>query len=243
MSTTQEQLSVIDKAKEKFELVCNEAQSLQLFNNFGSAFVAAGVVKTLRDVLSDEVMKEVFMPLMNTRIGFLTDATGLGRKPKSLYSIAVVRDAIIEGVTIGLHPTGNQFNIIASKMYPTKEGYTFLLRKLNCKYYIMKGADKSAIESPYAEIPTTIHFDENGEKKTFTVTNIVKKDSYSTHDQLQGKAERKAKKTLYEYLTGHDLGDGDIDNGVENISHVDITVDQKKETLKKNSKKKDLNLM
>lgn len=236
MSTENKQLSVSDNTKEKFELACEEAQSLQLFNNFGSAFVAAGVVKTLRDILTDEVMNEVFMPLMNTRIGFLTDATGKGKNPKLPYSIAIVRDAVIDAVAIGLHPTGNQFNIIASSMYPTKEGYTFLLKKLNCKYLITKGWDKTPADSPYAEISTTIHFEEKGKRQTLTLNHMIKKGQYSSNDQLQGKAERKAKKALYEYITGHDFGDGDIDNGVVNIAHVEVTVEEKKETIKNNAK-------
>ena len=118
-------LSVIDTAREKFELACKDAQSLQIVNNFGTAFVAVGVVKLLREAMTDQVMDEVFMPLMNTKIGFLTDRNG---KPdsrgnvKPLYSRSVVRDCIIDAVSIGLLPTGNQMNILAERMYPTKEG-------------------------------------------------------------------------------------------------------------------------
>lgn len=84
-------------------------------------------------------MERVFMPLMNTKVGFLTDRNGRPRKNgtvQPLYTIPVVRDAIIDAVSIGLLPTGNQFNIIAERMYPTKEGYTALLRKLGVKYFI-----------------------------------------------------------------------------------------------------------
>lgn len=93
----------------------------------------------MREALSDEVMERVFMPLMNTKVGFLTDRNGRPRKNgtvQPLYTIPVVRDAIIDAVSIGLLPTGNQFNIIAERMYPTKEGYTALLRKLGVKYFI-----------------------------------------------------------------------------------------------------------
>ena len=235
------QLSVLDNAREKFILACSKAQSLQLVNDFGSAFIAAGVVKTLREVLTDEVMEEVFMPLMNTKIGFLTDRSMSAKKPKTPYTIPVVRDSIIDAVGMGLHPTGNQFNIIAEKMYPTKEGYTFLLRKLNCKYIITKGYDKTPANSPYAEISTTINFEENGKRQSLTLNHMIKKNDYTSHDQLQGKAEKKSKKALYEYLTGHDLGDGDIEGGTIDIPHVDMTGDEKKANLKnKVSNKVDL---
>lgn len=225
MSTENGALSIIDKAKEKFETACKEAQTLQVIDNFGSAFVAVNVVKMLREALTDEVMKEVFMPLMNTKVGFLTDRTGRPDRrgnTKPLYSIAIVRDAIIECVAIGLAPVGNQMNIIAERMYPTKEGYTALLRKINCKYFLVKGYDKGG-NANFAEIPITTHFEENGEKKSFQQVCVVKKDDYSSHDQLQGKAERKAKKTLYEYITGHDHGDADTDSSIADASYEDVT--------------------
>ena len=49
-------LSLIDTAREKFELACRDAQSLQIVNNFGAAFTAVGVVKLLREAMSDKVM-------------------------------------------------------------------------------------------------------------------------------------------------------------------------------------------
>lgn len=132
-------LTVINEAKRKFELACKDASALQIVNNFGAAFTAVNVIALLREALSDEVMERVFMPLMNTKVGFLTDRNGRPRKNgtvQPLYTIPVVRDAIIDAVSIGLLPTGNQFNIIAERMYPTKEGYTALLRKLGVKYFI-----------------------------------------------------------------------------------------------------------
>lgn len=220
------QLSVIDTARQKFELACKDAESLQIVNNFGAAFTAVNVISLLREALSDEVMKAVFMPLMNTKVGFLTDRNG---KPNSrgqvrpLYDISTVRDAIIDGVSIGLLPTGNQMNIIADRMYPTKEGYTALLRKLGVKYFIDVSFDKNQQEG-FAEIPCTINYEYNGEKKAFKIVATVKKDSYSSPDQLRGKAERRAKKALYEYITGCDFGEADENSShVEDANYTDVT--------------------
>ena len=226
----QKALSVIDTAREKFELACKDAQSLQIVNNFGAAFTAVGVVKLLREAMSDQVMDEVFMPLMNTKVGFLTDRTG---KPdsrgnvKPLYSREVVRDCIIDAVSIGLLPTGNQMNILADRMYPTKEGYTYLLKKLGCKYFINIGAPK--MSEQYADVPCKISYEYKNEKKTFEVTANVKKDTYSSIDQIKGKAERRAKKVLYEFLTGIDLGDGDETSTVEDVEYTDVTDEVKRE--------------
>lgn len=203
-------------AKEKFELACKDASALQIVSNFGAAFIAVNVIALLREALTDEVMDKVFMPLMNTKIGFLTDRNGRPNKKgytAPLYTRDVVRDCIIDGVTIGLLPTGNQFNIIAERMYPTKEGYTSLLRKLGVKYFIDTSYDKGQTPN-FAEIPCKINYEYNGEKNGFSVVATVKKDDYSSHDQLRGKAERKAKKALYEYITGCDFGDADEQSSV-----------------------------
>lgn len=213
-------------AREQFELACKEAQGLQIINNFGAAFQAVNVVSLLRQALTDEVMDTVFMPLMNTKIGFLTDRNGRPNsrgEVKPPYSKEIVRDAVIDAVAIGLLPTGNQFNIIAERMYPTKEGYTSLLRKLGVKYFIEVSYDKSQTQG-FAEIPCKITYQYNGEKNGFSIIATVKKDNYSSPDQLRGKAERRAKKALYEYLTGCDFGDADEDSSkIEDVVAVEIT--------------------
>ena len=182
--------ATIEVAKEKFALACKEAKALEIVGNVAAAFNAVSIVTLLREALTDEVMDKVFMPLMNTKIGFMTDRTGKPNKKGQalpLYSRDVVRDCIIDAVIIGLLPTGNQFNILAERMYPTKEGYTALLKKLGVRYVIEIGQ----------------------EKNSFTVNTTVVKNDYSSNDQIRGKAERKAKKALYEYITGSDFGDGD----------------------------------
>lgn len=212
--TTNTLPATVVAAKETFELACKEAQGLQIVNNFGAAFTAVNVVSLLRKALTQEVMETVFMPLMNTKIGFLTDRNGRPNsrgEVKPLYSVEVVRDAVIDAVAIGLLPTGNQFNIIAERMYPTKEGYTALLRKLGVKYFIDVSYDKSQTQG-FAEIPCKITYQYNGEKNGFSIVATVKKDNYSSPDQLRGKAERRAKKALYEYITGCDFGDADEDS-------------------------------
>lgn len=206
--------ATIENARKQFELACKSAEGLQTLNNFGAAFQAVNVVSLLRQALTDEVMDAVFMPLMNTKIGFLTNHTGKARgnrAPLPPYGREIVRDAIIDAVTVGLMPTGNQFNIIAERMYPTKEGYTALLRRLGVKYFIETGYDKSQAEG-FAEIPCKITYSYGGERNAFSITATVKKDSYSSPDQIRGKAERRAKKALYEYITGCDFGDADEDS-------------------------------
>lgn len=204
------------KMQETFAVACQMADGMQLQNNACAAFQAVVVVQRLRNALTDGIMNAVFMPLMNTTIGFRTDKDpnkpGKNGRPTP-YDVNTVRDCIIDGICMGLMSTGNQMNIIAGRCYPTKEGYTALLKKIGCKYVISVGQDQQRPEAAYAEIPCKINFEQNGEPKGLNIIATVKKDSYSSMDQLRGKAERRAKKSLYEYLTGCDFGDADEDSG------------------------------
>ena len=204
--------AALQAAQEKFVLAATQASQLKIVNNFGAAFTAVGVVKLLREALTDEVMHEVFMPLMNTKIGFLTDRdhskpdkkTG---QPPTPYPVPVVRDCLIDALAMGLMPTGNQMNILAGRMYPTKEGYSALLSRLGVKYICEVGLDESEPTAKAARIQVVINYSYNGEKSKIATVATVKKDSYSSLDQLRGKAERRGKKILYEYLTGCDMGE------------------------------------
>lgn len=231
MCTKPELPATIVAAKEKFEVALRDASAIDIVNNFGAAFNAAQVITMLREALTDEVMTAVFMPLMNTKVGFRTDRDGKPDKSgrtKPLYDIPTVRDAIIDAAIIGLLPTGNQFNIISGTMYPTKEGYTVLLKKIGAKYIIDVQQDRS--QNPaFAEFPCKITYAFNGEKNSLTVVATVRRDQYSSNDQLRGKAERRAKKALYEYLTGTDYGDADETSSRPNavIDTVAVEISEK----------------
>lgn len=216
-------------AQEKFVLAATNASQMKVVNNFAAAFTAVGVVQLLREALTDQVMTEVFMPLMNTKIGFLTDRTPeqiAKGKCTGYYPIATVRDCLIDAVVMGLMPTGNQFNILAGRMYPTKEGYSALLNKIGCKYIPEVGLDESEPNAKAAIIPVLMQYSYQGEKNKLLVKATCKKDSYSSLDQLRGKAERKAKKVLYEYLTGQDLGEDGETAATIDVNYTEVDSQQ-----------------
>lgn len=231
MCKTPELPATIVAAQEKFEVALRDASAIDIVNNFGAAFNAARVITLLREALTDEVMAQVFMPLMNTKVGFRTDRDGKPDKSgrvKPLYDVPTVRDAIIDAAIIGLLPTGNQFNIISGTMYPTKEGYTVLLKKIGAKYVIDVQQDRS--QNPaFAEFPCKITYSFNGERNSLTINATVRRDQYSSNDQLRGKAERRAKKALYEYLTGTDYGEADETSSRPNavIDTVAVEISEK----------------
>lgn len=226
------QLATIDnKIKEKFELICLDAQGLAIVQNAGSAFKAVQIVKSLRDILTEEVMRDVFMPLMNTKVGFLTDRTGKPNKQGTtypIYSIAVVRDAIVDAICFGVLPVFNQMNIISERFYPTKEGFSALLKKWQIKNILEIGVDISKSQF-VAEIPVKITYEYKGEKNSFSIIATVKKDSYSSSDQIRGKAERRAKKQLFEYVTGCDFGDADETSSIVDIATIKTPLEKKQD--------------
>lgn len=202
-----------------FVAVCEQAQQLQLAQSVGAAFQAVAVVQALNGILTDSFMNKNIMPLMNKSIGFLTDRTGKPNSRRQVlpkYDVETVRDCFIDAVSFGLLPTGNQFNIIASRMYPTKEGFSALLSKLGVKYQISIALEKPTLEG-FSNLLCTISYSYKGEKNSYSLPVQVKSDDYSTPDQLKGKAERRAKKNLYEYLTGLDLGESDAEGAEERI--------------------------
>lgn len=226
--TNNSQLVALKEAKENFALAMNQAKGLDIVNNVACAFDAALVVTNLEAVLTDEVMEAVFMPLMNKKIGFLTDRDPSkpdknGVKPTP-YPISVVRTCIIDAAAIGLLPTGNQFNIISGSMYPAKAGFTALLNKMKQSMGLLYSFEfdaettvKSADPS-YVAIPCKVSYKTNRKdlKDIFKYVAMVKSNgTTSTTDQLRGKAERKCKKAFVEFLSGMDLGDGDATETVD----------------------------
>lgn len=204
--------ATIMAAQDKFEVALRNASAIDIVNNFGAAFNAAQIIMLLREALTDEVLDTIFMPLMNSKVGFKTDRDGKFNKKigrvNELYDKTIVREAIIDAALIGLRPTGNQFNIISGTMYPTKEGYTSLLKKIGAKY-IIDYSQPTVDPKGFATFTCKINYEYKGDKNSFSVSATVRTDQYSSYDQLRGKAERRAKKALYEYLTGTDYGEAD----------------------------------
>ncbi len=236
-NTQERGLAVLDSARENFSVAMKDAQRLDIVNNVCGAFDAAIIVQKLESILTDEIMDAVFMPLMNKKIGFRTDRdpsrpdkrTGVAPKP---YTREVVRTCIIDAAANGLLPTGNQFNIISSTMYPTKEGYTALLAKLKASpmqlvYTFEFDPETKAVSADptYVAIPCRVGYKTSREdmKGWFKYVAMVKSNGEtSTTDQLRGKAERKCKKAFFEFLTGIDLGDADASETID-VPYTEVT--------------------
>lgn len=189
--------------------------------NFTNAFAMANAITTIRNVLTPEVMQPI-MSLAGSKLGFRTDRDkpSKGQAPNP-YPLEAVKDCLIDAVLLGLNPTGNQFNIIASNMYVTKEGFTFLLKKVKgLKYSIIYPTVNFSNDKQTAIVVCIITYRVGEEKETKqTLEFTVKAGNYATSDSCIGKAERKAKCWLYNHIEGTDLTDGDA----EDIPYTEVS--------------------
>lgn len=217
-------------------------------NGFQKAFVMSSAIDIIKEQLSDEYMKPI-MALQGSSLGFKTDMDTIKKQVSGKwvtekgpgYPLEIVRECLIEGIFLGLEVTGNQFNIIGGNMYPTREGFGALLDK-------MKGLKKNFayanIQQPagqkVAYVTVNITWQLEGETAQKQIVEFpIKSNEYTSYDALVGKAERKAKRWLYNTIKGTDISDGDVND----IPHVDVTNKEDSklneiETLYKSVKKK-----
>lgn len=116
----------IQKSAESIEATVRQCGVAAVRNQppFMQAVRMAYGIKTIRDALPDGFVRDNFMPLQNSPLGFLTDA-------KEGYDINTVRDVICEALLRGVMPVNNEFNIIAGRLYIAKNGFERLVREFD----------------------------------------------------------------------------------------------------------------
>lgn len=197
-------------------------------NGFQKAFVMSSAIDIIKAQLSDEYMKPI-MALQGSSLGFKTDqdtvkvkdAKGKWETKKGDgYPLEIVRECLIEAIFLGLEVTGNQFNIIGGNTYPTREGFGALLDKM---VGLKKNFEYKNIQQPtgqkvaYVTVNITWQMENDNAKKQ-TIEFPIKSNEYTSYDALIGKAERKAKRWLYNTIKGTDISDGDVSD----IPHVEV---------------------
>ena len=197
--------------QERMVNICREADKLQITQdlaiNVANSFTAANVMLALRETMTDQVVERYFRPLAGQKFGFRTD--------RNNYPTEVLRSCIIDAILLGLAPTGNQFNIISGNCYPTKEGYTNLLKKIGVDYKI-EILPNTSQDNSYAIMPCRVTYTYGTAKNAKWEKDIViPKRGNENHDLLAGKANKRIKQALYEYLTGTDWGYSDDEIVVE----------------------------
>jgi hypothetical protein len=176
---------------------------------FERAFRMAEAIGELKKILTPEVMKPI-MNLQGNRLGFKTDkdvVQGGGKGPG--YPMEIVRDCLIEAVLFGVQPTGNQFNIIGGNFYATKEGCGYLLSKIPGLDYTIV-AQLPRIKEESAAVVMEIEWIIGGRTNKKLLDIPIRVNKFMGTDAVLGKATRKARKWLYDKITGNELPEGDI---------------------------------
>lgn len=183
---------------------------------FRKAYTMAEGIKKLKELLTPEYMAPI-MELQGSKLGFRTDKD-LKKENGSYvkgpgYSMEIVKDCLIEATLNGLQITGNQFNIIAGNMYPTKEGTGYILNNYpGLKYSIVIGLPRINQDKSSAAIEATIKWSLNGESFEDIIPIPIKMDAYTSVDALIGKATRKARAWLISRITGSEITDGEVED-------------------------------
>lgn len=177
---------------------------LQQDSPFSKAFAQAEIMAAIRTQLDAPGVMAAVMSLQGSAIGFRTDKDKDGG-----YSASAVKDAVIEATMRGLFPVGNEFNVIAGRCYVTNEGFTRLLKG-------MEGLTNLKInpEPPQANGNVKVHVSCN--HKGIEIKEVlefsIRCNAGMGADGIIGKARKKAKKWLYEYLTGSEMPEGEVDD-------------------------------
>lgn len=163
---------------------------------FRRAVNIARGIQALRQAVTPDVMAQI-MPLQGSQLGFRTDKDKEGGYPAD-----VVKECFIEATLRGV-PTGcNTWNILAGRMYITREGYSYLVKKLpnlsNLKLF--PGVPKASQGGALVDYKATFKLD--GEPQELQRTIPVRVTPGAGADNILGKAARKMLKAVYEYVVG-----------------------------------------
>jgi hypothetical protein len=173
---------------------------------FESAFRMAAGVQKLRLTITPAMMKDI-MALQGTALGFRTDKDRDGG-----YTVEVVKDCAIEAVLRGFRLVGNEINIIAGRMYGTKEGFARLVREFEgiTDLRLLPGVPRMQNGGALVTYKATWNFD--GVPNKLEREFAIRVNSGMGADAITGKATRKMLAAIYGQLTGseHALPEGEV---------------------------------
>ena len=191
------------------------AAAIVMTDRFKAMFMVGAAVQQLQALLTPQLMAPI-MALQNSPLGFLTD------RPQG-YSVDEVRIAVIQAAVEGLSVTGNEFNILAGRMYITKNGMKRKLSQIpGLLKHVTAGIPKLHPNGQGAIVPMHLDWTYLGNHLTQDLEFAVRLNKGMGTDALIGKATRKSLAWLYEEITGNSVSDGDVGD----MDLVDITPKQ-----------------
>jgi hypothetical protein len=176
-------------------------------NHIMRAIHQASAVQQFQELLTDDLMRSVVMPLQNNALGFRTDKASDG------YPVHVVREAVVEALMRGFHISGNEFNIIAGRFYAAQAGFVRL-----CNEHaqgIRYAAEIKSQSATGALVLWRMDWSVDGKADFFERSFSIRINSGMGPDAILGKAKRKAFAYLWEILSGIAVDEGDGGDVVE----------------------------
>jgi len=206
------------------QIDAHAASAMSIFrgaSTLAESLKLAIAIQELRAMLTKDVMAPV-MAMMNTPLGFRTDRDPSKQasdgRPLTPYDEGVVKEAFIESMMRGFRLSGNEFNIIAGRFYPTKEGF---YRKLTDNVtFPLLSAFKDSQEVPRvvqdrgAVVKCKATWLYNGAPDELECELAIRVNQTQGADAIIGKAQRKLYKRVHDRLAGTntpDVADADDD--------------------------------
>ncbi|KKL09998.1 hypothetical protein LCGC14_2560230, partial [marine sediment metagenome] len=188
---------------------CN-LTALETQGNFQRTFMLAEGMKRIRDLITPEMMQSI-MALQGSGLGFLTD-----KDDKGGYPLETVKQITIEAALRGLNMVGNEVNIIAKRLYATKNGLQRLVREWPglTNFCLSLGIPEPHQSNCLVEAFATWTL--NGKAQSLERRGKeaipVRRNKEMGDDAILGKAKRKMYAAVYEQLTGMntDFPEGEV---------------------------------
>lgn len=193
--------------------------------SFARDLKLASAISQMRQVLSPEIMQPI-MDLMNSDLGFKTDrdpARPVWNKEKKAYdrpipyAVETVRECFIAAALRGLRPVGNEWNIISSQCYATKNGLKARLdhhpdlTNLKVNFGVPQMRESGAI------VKVSATWNKGGVPDKIEAEIPVRINAQMGADAVLGKAERKIYKRILDRLTGTSMPEGDASETVTEV--------------------------
>lgn len=200
----------VDVKLERIDEIGRETAPLRGLGTVKAAFRMAEAMQQLRQFIQGEVLEKM-LAMQGSALGFRTDKDSSGGYPPD-----IVRDCLIEAVMRGLHPIGNEWNIIAGKCYVTREGFVRLVHDYPglTDLKVLEGRVESVSQSG-CYVPMRATWKLNGIADQIDVSVPVKINAGMGADAILGKANRKLLKRVFERITGSIQSDPDDDDLVD----------------------------
>lgn len=215
-----EEMGSLIKAETKTKLVTldrtlKDAQAeIATAKSEGNELVAmatmAAAMQQLRSMFDGQVLS-LCKPLMNTKLGFLTDRDPAKGWTGQAYDDDVVRDVLLAGALQGARYTGNEINIIAGGLYLTREFYERVFHELPG----VTDAEPPALGIPratelggktYATVNGKLRFKLDGKQIELDFSGeravVVVWNKGMGVDAVHGKAKKRIYAYAYRYVSG-----------------------------------------